>query len=672
MSKWSTIPFFLIFLVAVFVEGFSQKRDSLEIILKRDNLSNTDELKTLEALYGEIPGEDSISGVYLRRVLEIVRAQKDPEKFTKWAIAFYGSYAPGTNSYREKIQVLLDAAQYESQITDARLRGNLYLKLGGAYFNQYAYDSAIYYYTQSIKRFGEKDSIYIADAKFFTGQAHDYQGNLLQAMESYQQARNIYESLGDQEYVNFVLGGMAILFSRYGIHLEAFEIRQKLITYHLENGQKYEAAIQLYNQAEDYRKQGKIEEQYELFQKIEEMLPFGPERNYFKAMFFLSLSNYFGTIGNLKDQLEYFNKAKPFFADLPVFQIRNPNILYSEALIQKNLNNLGEATKLAEQLLDFAIESQDLDHILRGYELLAITYSGLGRDREGFQVLQNLNQFKDSINSANQSTTFAYYQTLYETEKKEREILNKTQELEESKAKSAAKTRWFLAIIVFLIAATVGAFLWKSLRQTKKEKSLQETYSRQLLTSQEEERLRISKDLHDGLGQSLLLIKNRVALRQDESTGQLLDSAISELRAIARSLHPMQLEKLGLAKATEQLLEQIDRETDLFVSSEIEDIKGKFNKEQELHLYRILQECLNNVLKHAEASAIRVNLNETDNKIKLTIEDNGKGFDFSERYQDFHSLGLKTLKERTAAIQGVMKVSSEKGKGSQFKFTIHV
>jgi signal transduction histidine kinase len=219
---------------------------------------------------------------------------------------------------------------------------------------------------------------------------------------------------------------------------------------------------------------------------------------------------------------------------------------------------------------------------------------------------------------------------------------------------------------------TVGAFLWKSLSQTKKEKSLQEAYSRQLLTSQEEERLRISKDLHDGLGQSLLLIKNRVALRQDESTGHLLDSAISELRAIARSLHPMQLEKLGLSKATEQLLDQIDRETDLFVSSEIEDVRGKLSREQELHLYRILQECLNNVLKHSEASAILVNLGETENKINLKIEDNGKGFDFSEKYQDFQSLGLKTLKERTAAIQGVMKVSSEKGKGSQFTFTIHV
>ncbi|WP_111669297.1 ATP-binding protein [Algoriphagus litoralis] len=672
MAKWITFSFFLLFFTAVFFQGFSQTRDSLERILTKDGLSQADELETLEALYSEIPGEDSLSGVYLRRILDLVRTGKDYEKLAKWAIAFYSSYAPGTNSYQEKVAILLDAIQYESQLKDSLIKGNLYLKLGGAFFNQYDYDSAIYYYQQSIKRFGKSDSIYIADATFFTGQAFDYQGDLLQAMDTYQKASNIYERLGDQEYVNFVLGGMAILFSRYGIYDEAFEIRQKLIEYHLKENKNYEAAIQLYNQAEDFRKQQKIDRQFEFLKRAESLMPFGEEHNYFSAVYNLSWANYFGEQNNLSKQLDYYQKAKTYFSDLPIFSTENPNRLFAEALIEKNRNNPTKATLLAEEYMKAAIDSKDLDHILRGYTLLAETYADQGRAQDGFRVLSRLNQFKDSVISANQSATFAYYQTLYETEKKEREILNKTQELEENRAKSASRTRWFIGIISVVIVSAVGAFLWKNLQQAKKEKALQQTFSRQLLTNQEEERLRISKDLHDGLGQSLLLIKNRVALRQDESTGQMLDSAISELRAIARSLHPMQLEKLGISKATEQLLEQIDKETDLFVSSEIDDIKGKLNKEHELHLYRILQECLNNILKHAEAAAIRVILRETDKKISLIIEDNGKGFDFSERYQDFQSLGLKTLKERTAAIQGIMKVSSEKGKGSQFTFTVHV
>ena len=112
-------------------------------------------------------------------------------------------------------------------------------------------------------------------------------------------------------------------------------------------------------------------------------------------------------------------------------------------------------------------------------------------------------------------------------------------------------------------------------------------------------------------------------------TGELLDTAINELRAIARSLHPMQLEKLGLAKAIKYLLDQVDRETAIFVSSEIEDLGGTLEKSKELQIYRIFQESLNNILKHAEASAIQVSLVKLKNKVVMTISDNGKGFDFS-------------------------------------------
>jgi signal transduction histidine kinase len=133
----------------------------------------------------------------------------------------------------------------------------------------------------------------------------------------------------------------------------------------------------------------------------------------------------------------------------------------------------------------------------------------------------------------------------------------------------------------------------------------------------------------------------------------------------------MQLEKLGLAQALIHLLDQIDSETDFFVSHEIEPLSKTLDKNVELQLYRIAQESINNILKHSEAKAMRVLLEQRENHIELSIEDNGKGFDFSEKYQDFHSLGLKTLKERTGSIKGTMKVNSEKGKGTKLSFFIY-
>lgn len=668
------IRFQFILLFYFFVQSlvFAQKRDSLERALASKDLGREAEIQTLEALYAEIPKEDSASGIVLRRILALALQQQDYTKYALWSAAFFHSEAPGTLSVDEKISVLKKAAQFENQIKESRTKGNVFLKLGGAFYGKLDYDSAIYYYEQSILRFGPEDSIYVADAKFFTGQAYDYQGNLLKAMKSYQEARDLYEALSDQEYVHFVLGGMAILFSRYGIYEEADKIRKTIIEFHQKSAKPSEAAIQLYNRAEDLRKQNRTEEQLTTLREIEKMYPLQPENLYFDAIFQLSMANYFGRQGDLDQQLDYFQKAEKIIAKVPALQGNSPSVLFARALIKKNQSEPVAANRLALEYFESIKSSGDMDHLIRAREILAETYADLGKEKEAAQTWKELVQFKDSLNSVNQATSFAYYQTLYETEKKEREILNKTRELEVANQKSIARTRMFLIMIGGLLLLGGGGFLAKSLQQAKKEKKLQERFSHELLKNQEEERKRISKDLHDGLGQSLLLIKNRVALSKDENTGQLLDTAISELRAIARSLHPMQLEKLGLSKATEQLLDQIDRETDLFVSSEIDEIKGKLTKQQELHLYRILQECLNNVLKHAQASAIRVSLTQGEKEVSLAIEDNGRGFDFSERFQDFQSLGLKTLKERTAAIEGSMKVSSEKGRGSQFTFTIHV
>lgn len=107
---------------------------------------------------------------------------------------------------------------------------------------------------------------------------------------------------------------------------------------------------------------------------------------------------------------------------------------------------------------------------------------------------------------------------------------------------------------------------------------------------------------------------------------------------------------------------------DVFISSKLENIDSFFSKEDQVHVYRIVQETLTNILKHAKASAVNVAIKKEDKKTVITIQDNGVGFDFSKKFNDFNSLGLKTLKERTAALKGSMKVESEKGTGTKFSF----
>lgn len=204
--------------------------------------------------------------------------------------------------------------------------------------------------------------------------------------------------------------------------------------------------------------------------------------------------------------------------------------------------------------------------------------------------------------------------------------------------------------------------------QLKNKKILQEKFSQELLVSQEEERKRISKDLHDGLGQQLLLIKNKVVRSNDDEAKNLVETAIEEVRGISRDLHPFQLQELGITKAIEMTLSQIDENTTLFISSEIDNIDNIFDKRQEINIFRIVQESLSNIIKHANAEASKVTLKRNLNSIFLEIKDNGIGFDFSEKYQNIKSMGLKTLLERTKFLNGQMKVTSKKNQGTTIEF----
>lgn len=118
------------------------------------------------------------------------------------------------------------------------------------------------------------------------------------------------------------------------------------------------------------------------------------------------------------------------------------------------------------------------------------------------------------------------------------------------------------------------------------------------------------------------------------------------------------------------MIYQIDESTELFITSEIENIDGLLNKQQEINLYRIVQESLNNILKHSKATGVQFLLEKLPKKIRLTIKDNGKGFNLSEKQNDLKSLGLKTLKERARLINGSSKIESQPGKGTSLVFTI--
>jgi signal transduction histidine kinase len=629
------------------------------------------DLKTLASTYYELDKKDSSAGLVLRQLLKLSLEENQYDSLAKYSILFYKHPTPGMNNNTEEAEVLRQAASFGAKIKDPKLRGTVHLKLAGALFDLSNFEAAIPEYTEALETFEPEDSILIADSYFFRGQAHDTMGSLIQAMKDYQTANEIYEKLGKQDYQNFTLAGIAVLYSKFSLYDEAEQIRNQLQEYYRESGSLIGLAIQQYNQAEDYRKNGRLDLEKETLLAIDQQLPLEERYLYFEAIVPLKLAIIFAHEGDRTKLDFYLKKAEKLIALEP--DITNENVIYLAAQYwNKSFQaDLNEANRIAKQTLVSAKASNEMDYIILAYQNLIHSFEKLGDYQNAFNYLNAYKTYQDSLFVVNRASTFSYYQTSFETEKKEREIAIQTFEIERIKIENQAQLRWLFLLILIITGAGIAIFFWKNLKESRKKALMTSKFAQELLKNQETERIRISKDLHDGLGQSLLLIKNKVRLNHDIPTGELLDTAISELRSIARSLHPMQLEKLGLEKAIKMLLDQVDQETDLFVSSELEDLGKILTKEKELHIYRIFQESLNNILKHAEASAMKVYLTKKGNSITLSVSDNGKGFDFSEKYNDFKSLGLKTLKERIGSIQGTMKVSSEKGKGTTLSFIVN-
>jgi PAS domain S-box-containing protein len=206
-------------------------------------------------------------------------------------------------------------------------------------------------------------------------------------------------------------------------------------------------------------------------------------------------------------------------------------------------------------------------------------------------------------------------------------------------------------------------------------------YTFQLIASQESERKRIAAELHDSLGQNLLLIKNLAAmsLRDQEpaqtyervaSINHLATQCIAEARQISRDLHPHQIEHLGLKRALEMLLENTSQASDIKFTWHFDDLGENFTHDAATNLYRIVQESLNNILKHSHAKTVKVQLERDIHEIKLFITDDGCGFEAENSAQNKKGMGLKNIAERAHMLGGELNLDSAPATGTRIVVTI--
>ena len=207
-----------------------------------------------------------------------------------------------------------------------------------------------------------------------------------------------------------------------------------------------------------------------------------------------------------------------------------------------------------------------------------------------------------------------------------------------------------------------------------------------MLISQEAERKRIAAELHDGLGQNLLIIKNRLYLAQREVTAaqpsaqledisQTVSQTIEEVRRISHNLRPYQLDRLGLTKAVQAAVKRVSDSGSLRIEHNIASLDGLFSSENEIHLYRVVQESLNNILKHSKAASARLVVEQASGSVQIRIEDDGCGFDYRQRMSEPNhqaSFGLTGIRERVRLLGGRFTGDSAPGHGTRLNIDIPI
>lgn len=221
-------------------------------------------------------------------------------------------------------------------------------------------------------------------------------------------------------------------------------------------------------------------------------------------------------------------------------------------------------------------------------------------------------------------------------------------------------------------------------RDVTEERKMQDNlrfYLKEVLQAQEEERKRISRELHDDAGQSLLLLIHRLDALTSDPANKLSKPAkdkvtrlhglavkiLDGLRRYSQELRPAILDHMGLVAALGWMAENLNREQRTKVSVEVRGTEYQLSPEAKLVLFRIAQEALNNVKKHSEATRAEVKLEYAPQKIIVTVTDNGRGFELPERLSDLASLGklgLTGMEERARLLGGTLRVQSKPGQGT--------
>ncbi len=574
----------------------------------------------------------------------------------------------------------LSALEIADRINNKFLEGYINNVIGIVYSYEAKYELSLNYLNKALG-FANSINDNTLKSKVYTNIGLNYmqQGDHLKAVDASLKAVEILESIGK-------IDGVGNIYANISNSYYALKMPDKALEYagyalkNFQQTNQQSGIANVYNTYgvifSDQKQHQKALEYYAKSLKIKQSLNDVTG----VANSLLNIGSLYLDTKSYKKSFENLSKAKELFA-----KNKDPKGL---AEVAQDLANLKSAMKDTTDVLDSqkAYDFAKKNTTIEQQRDIAYDLAGKYRDRKDYKSSLKYYAIYDSLKDISQSTTMLKQtnelEARYQTEKKKQQIklLNEQSTVQQLQISKRNMTI-FIIVGVFLLFLVISYQFYNRYKLKQAAVLRNEVLKQQdiatkgIIQAEERERKRIAAELHDGVGQLFTTVKmnmeilmERFLIRQPdaailaEKTLALVDESCVEVRSIAHQMMPNALIKNGLVSALRDFLNKIPSEK-LQISMETKGIDTGLETTTETVLYRVIQESVNNVIKHAEATALDILLLCDKNEITLSIEDNGKGFNTDDKNK-FTGIGLKNMISRVEYLKGSVDISSSPGKGT--------